>query len=94
MKNDLEVRNAQTLEYIRRLGRVFFVLESFAQPGSKVAKAWKVNHLHEFKRRRDALSFMISKADRIGGGDCTSNENAEAAWKIEIHSWDEKYDNV
>ena len=92
MKANLEVRTAGTLEYIRRLGRVYFILESFAQPGSRIAKLWKVNHQHEFKRYRDALSFMAAKADRIGGGDCISNENASAAWKNEIHSWDQKHD--
>lgn len=99
MKANLEVRNAQTLEYIRRLGRVYFILESFAQPGSRVAKVWKVNHQHEFKKYRDALDFMISEADRIGGGDCIGDENYKTAWENEIHSWDasqwdEKYDTV
>lgn len=84
----LELRYAHNHEYIRRLGKVHFILECFAKPWSRTTQIWKVNRLHEFKRWKDARSFMSSEADRLGGGDCTGDENYRTAWHNHIHSWE------
>ena len=87
MKANLELRRVVTSEYIRRLGKVHFILEQFAEPGSRVIKIWKVNGLVEFKRLKDAQSFMSSEADRLGGGDCIGDENYKATWQNDIYSF-------
>lgn len=88
MKANLELRRVVTEEYIRRLGKVHFILEQFAEPGSQVIKLWRVNGLVSFKRRKDALRFMSSEADRLGGGDCIGDENYNrAAWQNHIYSF-------
>lgn len=88
MKATLELRYAHTHEYIRRLGKVYFILECFAKPWSRTTQIWKVNRIHEFKKWSDARNFMSSEADRIGGGDCLGDENYRAAWQNDIHSWE------
>ena len=88
MKANLEIWYVVTEEYIRRLGKVHFILEQHAEPGSRVIKLWKVNGLVDFKRRKDALRFMSSEADRLGGGDCIGDENYNrAAWQNHIYSF-------
>lgn len=87
MKANLELRSVVTEEYIRRLGKVHFILEQFAEPGSQVTKLWRVNGLVSFKRRKDALRFMSSEADLLGGGDCIGDENYKAAWQNHIYSF-------
>lgn len=88
MKANLELRNANTHHYIQRLGKVHFILEQFAQPGSRVTKIWRVNKQVEFKRWKDARSFMSREADWIGGGEITGDENYKAAWNVDIYSWE------
>ena len=88
MKANLELRNAHTHEYLRRLGKVFFIIEYFAEPGSRTTKIWKVNRLHEFKKWGAARDFMSTEADRIGGGDTTGEENYRAVYNNHIHSWE------
>ena len=86
MKASLELRKSHTHGYTQRLGKVHFTLEGFAEPGSSLIKVWMVNHQHEFKRLKDANTFMQREADRIGGGDTTSDENYKWANNNHIHA--------
>ena len=88
MKKNLTVRYIMTHNFTRRLGRVYFVVQYFAKPGSNHIQAWQVNYTHLFKKWKDAHTYMISEADRIGGGDCTRKDNNDEATTKEIYTWE------
>lgn len=87
MKADLELRYTHNHEYLRRLGKVHFLLQHFTKPGSNATQIWRVNSLHDFKKWGDAREFMRTEADRLGGGDVTGEENYREAWHNHIYSY-------
>lgn len=73
MKANLIKRSAQIHHNLRERGNVAWILEQYVDPKRpNLSDTWVVNGTHEFKLRRDALSYAIRLADQLGGdGPCT-----------------------
>ena len=68
MKANLTRRSAQIHHNVQEKGNVAFLLEQYVNPKRpNLTALWVVNGTHEFKKRRDALSYANRLANELGG---------------------------
>lgn len=87
MKANLIKRSAQIHHNVREKGNVAWILEQYVNPKRpNLTALWVVNGTHEFKKRRDALSYGSRVSDELGG----TGQATMKSYDTEIKSYTEQ----